>query len=220
MAALLTFAPLAGLAGAAEAQVRRSTWGGAVDHKFELGAHGGYVWTFSQDAYYGYPYAYAGGDVDIKDSGMFGFTGDFVVRSDAQVELLYNRQNSTLTFEQYGTGVKTDVGSMATEYFHIGGLGGRRKGKSFPYGMFTLGATRYSTDYPDVDDEWRFSMILGLGAKYYPGGRLSLRVQGRLPVTFGDGGYGTWCGGGGCYTSVGGAGYTQFDVSGGASFLF
>ncbi len=202
--------------GAAEAQVQRKTWGGAWDHRFELGAHGGYVWTFSREVLY----LATGGDVDVKDSGFFGFTADFVVRPDAQLELLYNRQSSTLTFQQFGSPVKSDVGDLSVEYFHIGGLGGRRQGKAFPFGSFTLGATRYATNLAGVDDVWRFSIIPGLGVKFYPGGRFSLRLQGRLPLSITDGGYGFACGGGGCYTSVGGTGNAQIDVGGGVAILF
>lgn len=212
----LTLSLVCGAAAAAEAQVTRNTWGGAWNHRMELGGYYGYGWTFSREVFY----LTTAGRVDVKDSDMYGFTADFVVRPDAQLELHYSRQGSTLQFEQYGSPVVSDVGALNTEYFHIGGLGGRRQGKAFPYGLFTLGATRYSTDLSGIDDEWRFSMMFGLGAKYYTGGRLALRIQGALPITFTDGGFGFMCGGGGCYTSVGGTGNPQFGVSGGASILF
>ena len=97
---------------------------------------------------------------------------------------------------------------------------GRRQGKAFPFGSFTLGATRYATSIQGADDSWRFSVAPGLGVKFYPGGRLSLRLHARLPLTLTEGGYGFACGGGGCYTSVGGSGNTQFDVGGGLGILF
>ena len=204
-------------AGDADAQARRRSWGGAMpENRFELGAHGGYTWSFSRDVYY----LANSGRVDIKDSGHFGFTLDINVRPGTQVELLYNRQNSTLQFEQFGVPSKQDVTGMSVEYFHIGGLYGQRNDKVMPYGAFTLGATRYAFKQPGVDDSWKFSLMPGLGVKYYAGDRIAIRLQGRLPITITEGGFGFACGGGGCYTSAGGSGNTQIDVGGGLAILF
>ncbi|MCK5619955.1 MAG: hypothetical protein KAJ17_11165, partial [Candidatus Krumholzibacteria bacterium] len=65
-----------------------------------------------------------------------------------------------------------------------------------------------------------FSMIFGLGAKIYATDRIGLRVQARLPFTFISGGAGIGCGTGGCYTTVGGSGIAQFDVSAALMLMF
>ncbi len=175
----------------------------------------GYSWTFSRDlAYYG---TYGTGD--IKDSGFWGIAIDFKIPRQVgkQIELLYSRQDSQLEYRSPTT--KTS-GDMAVEYWQIGGVYGIQQGNVLPFGSVTLGATRYIPDFSVGgvkynEDTWKFSMIFGLGAKVYTQGRFGLRIEARLPITFTSGGAGVACGGGGCYTTVGGSGITQFDVSGG-----
>jgi hypothetical protein len=109
-------------------------------------------------------------------------------------------------------------------YFQIGGLGFVAQGKAHPFASFSLGATWYDPAQRTIDvdgrtlqigDEWRFSMILGLGAKYFPSDRVALRVQGHLYGTFLDTGGGVFCGFGGCSLGLFGAGIFQADLSGG-----
>ena len=101
-------------------------------------------------------------------------------------------------------------------------MSGVRKGKVMPFGMFTLGGTRIVPEWTGAasDDVWKFSIIFGLGAKIYINEKIGLRVQGRMPWMFVDGGAYMGCGGGGCYTSFGGSGLVQGDVSGGLFVMF
>jgi len=186
------------------------------EHRLEIFGYGGYAWTGSIDAWYG---AYSG-ELDVKDSGIWGIEADITVRPDAQLVLLYSRQDSKITFGYGGT--KLSEGDVAIEHWQIGGMSGVRKGKVMPFGMFTLGGTRVVPEWTgaDSDDVWKFSIILGLGAKIYINEKIGLRVQGRMPWIIVDGGAYLGCGGGGCYTSFGGSGIVQGDVSGGLFVMF
>jgi hypothetical protein len=90
------------------------------------------------------------------------------------------------------------------------------------FGMFTVGGARLIPDVAGVqnDDVWKFSVLFGLGAKVYINDRIGLRVQGRMPWIILDGGAAISVGSGGAYTSFGGSGIVQGDVSGGLFVMF
>ena len=207
---VLLAALLGGVPATASAQ--RPTPSGM--HRFEITPFYGYSWTFARDFYYGL----ATGRADINDSPMWGIALDINLpyKPGSQVELLYNRQDSDLRFTTIST-APTEV-NMAVEYWHIGGLYGVQRGNVMPFGMMTLGGSRFSSDDFN-DDVWKFSMIFGFGAKIYASNSIGLRVQGRFPFSIFSGGGSVGCGSGGCYTSVGGTGMGQFDVSAGVTLL-
>jgi hypothetical protein len=194
-------------------------WTDIPDHKIELNGFYGYMWTWGRSYYYGVN----SGSVDIKSTGYYGGSLDVVLRPDAQLTLMFSHQPSDLQVKGGTFGGTSTIGSMDVQYYQIGGLYGVPRGKAWPFTMFTLGATRYNLkeinteEFPDLvpGDEWRFSIIFGLGAKYYASERIGLRVQGTLPLTFFSGGFGFGCGGGGCGGTVGGTGLAQTGVSGG-----
>ena len=172
--------------------------------RFEVVPFGGYVWSLAKDFYYA-----AAGTLDFKDTSYFGVNLDVAIHPGSQLRLMYRRQDTELEFR---SGFNTRTVTGAIEYWHIGGLTGVQRGSVLPYGMITLGGTRYLAQ---DDDVWEFSMIFGLGAKIYTNGKFGLQIQGSFPFTFVDGGGSISCGSGGCFTSVGGSGLGQLDVSGG-----
>lgn len=184
------------------------------EHRFELGANAGYMWTFSREVYYN-----TGGSVDIEDAMHWNVTLDSYVQHGKAVRLLYQREDSKLQFQPRGI-QKFDVADVNVEYFQIGGLAGTPKGTMLPYGMFTLGATRLSYSNIDADDNWRFSMILGFGVKKYLGQKLGLQVEGQIPYTWIDADGSVACGSFGCISTVGGTGVGQANVGGGLYLNF
>jgi len=185
------------------------------EHRYELGANAGYSWTFSREVIYNN----FGGSVDVKDAAHYGGTLDAYVQHGKAVRLMYQRQDSKLTFQPRGL-PKADVADVAVEYFQLGGLAGTPKGTILPYGMFTLGATRLSYSNIDADDNWRFSMILGFGVKKYMGQKLGLQVEGQIPYTWIDASGSVACGSFGCISTVGGTGVGQANVGGGLFLNF
>lgn len=166
------------------------------------------------------------GKVGVAGEMNYGVLVDVNVRPGGQLELSYARQDTRFTLEPF-TGVKRDLTDVAVNYFQIGGLGYIEQGQAQPFMSFTVGATWYDPKQSTIEDgegrviqvsdEWRFSMILGLGAKYFMAERIGLRVQGRLYATFLDSGGGVFCGFGGCSLGLFGAGVIQGDFSGGVT---
>jgi opacity protein-like surface antigen len=189
-----------------------------MNHRVEISGHYGYVWTGSRTVqFFDQDNSLRYGDVDIEDSSMWGIQLDIPVQPDAQFVLLYNRQESEITVREGGF-QKTTIGDVVTEYWHVGGLGGVPQGRVFPYSMVTIGGTRYSS-LNGVGDQWKFSLIFGLGAKFYVNDRIALKVQGRIPYTFFSGGLGVGVGTGGVGIVAGGSGLIQGDLSAGLSLL-
>lgn len=173
------------------------------DHKLEIIPMYGYVWTWSKSAYYG---AYSG-DMDFESGGFWGIAGDINVRPGMQLRLLYRRQDTKVTWKQ--AGIKNELGDIGVEYWHIGGVAGVQNGKVMPFTGLTLGTTRYILD--GFDDEYKFSIILSIGAKVYLNERIGLMISGQMPFTFTDAFVGIGTGG----MSFGGTGIVQMDVVGG-----
>ena len=65
------------------------------EHRVEIFGYGGYAWTGAIDAWYG---TYSG-ELDITDSGIWGIEADITMRPDAQLVLLYSRQESEAVFQ-------------------------------------------------------------------------------------------------------------------------
>jgi hypothetical protein len=170
------------------------------DHKLEIIPEYGYVWTVSRSA----TYNGNGGDLDLKSSPFWGVAVDINAKPGVQARLLYRRQDTQLTWKSLGT--TEELGDAGVEYWHIGGIGGMTNNNVMPFTGLTLGATRYFAD--GVEDEWKFSIILSIGAKVYLNERIGLMVSGQMPYTFTDAFIGIGTGG----LSLGGYGIAQFDV--------
>ena len=171
-------------------------------HRLDIIPMIGYVWTVSQDGTYGG----SGGDLDFENSEFWGLAVDINAHPAAQLRLLYRRQDTKLTFKSGG--VTEDLGDLDVEYWHIGAVKGITKGKVKPFSGVTLGGTRYVYD---GGDDWKFSAILGVGAKIYLNEKIGIMVAGNMPFTFTDAFLGLGTGG----LSVGGTGIVQFDLGAG-----
>jgi hypothetical protein len=163
---------------------------------------GGYVWTLSQSA----TYNLNSGDIDIKSGGFYGLAVDIYAMPFMQVRLLYRRQDSQLTFKRGG--ITEELGDVAVEYWHVGAIKGMQKGKVKPFTGLSLGATRFDFDR---EDDWKFSIILSLGAKIYLNDKIGVMVAGQMPFSFTGAFVGIGTGG----VSLGGTGIAQFDVAAG-----
>ncbi len=168
-------------------------------HKFEIIPMYGYTWTVSQSA----TYNLQGGDLDFKNSEFWGIAIDINAKPGVQARLLYRRQDTKLTWKHLG--VTEELGDVAVEYWHVGAVGGIVKGNMMPFTSLTLGGTRYVTD---LEDNWKFSIILSIGAKIHLNDRIGLMVAGQMPYTFTNAFLGIGTGG----VTLGGYGIVQFDV--------
>jgi hypothetical protein len=184
-------------------------------HKFEISPYGGYLWSQSFDVQYGTEF----GKLDAVSGPMWGIEADINVSPGGQAVLLYQRQETELTY-QPNYGAKQTVGDAAIEYWQVGGLGGVQNGNIMGFGLLTLGGTRIIPKFTGGSDVWKFSIIFGVGAKIYLTERIGLRVQAMLPWIITSGSALISCGGGGCYAAFGGTGIVQASVSAGLVFAF
>ena len=174
--------------------------------------------------YYGYQfgsktYDYYG-TFRIHSAANYGAILEFGVRPDLMIQLQYMGSQTYGTLEPpYGvsTHLRSDIG---INYYQVGMI------RPFPvnqkleaFGSFSLGATQFAFQEDAYNDEWRFSLTLGLGAKIWLSDKIGLRLQSRLLVPVTWAGLGFYCGTGGCGTSAN-AGSTMIsgDVSGGLVF--
>jgi hypothetical protein len=178
--------------------------------RFEIAPQVNYVWTSRVGVYWDAK----SGDFDLASSPSWGIAVDIDLHSEAQLELLYNRQDTKLEFYEYPTRIKNEIADVSLDYLQIGGLYRRPMDKLEPYFLFTLGATRYAFKTTSYGDLWKFSLIFGLGSKVWLSERVGLRFQGRVLMPMSWSGAGLWCGGGsGCGVGVGGTSLMpQFDL--------
>jgi hypothetical protein len=193
-----------------------SSSGWAQQHRFEVTPFGGYQFLGKTSVYYQNSY----GDIDIKDSGVFGFSINVPMVYGAELELFYSRQDSRLNFKNKAFGTGETLFDMSVEYFQIGALRGIQQGNLLPFGVVTLGATHFNPKDDDFGSEWRFSFTFGLGGKVYLSERIGLRLQGTLLMPIQWAGGSVWFGTGGPGVGVSaGSSVIQIDVRGGLIIL-
>ncbi|MBP2681126.1 MAG: hypothetical protein H6Q78_989 [Candidatus Krumholzibacteriota bacterium] len=176
--------------------------------KFEIVPYGGGAWSSGYDVLLGAQQ----GTIETRGSAMWGVALDYTVRDSlTQLEILYNRQDTQMTLQLNGE--ETDISDVSIEYLHLGALFGVEKDNVVWFTSLSLGTARLVLEEGKTDDEWRFSMIFGLGAKYYFNDRVGLRLQGRAPYMFVEDSGSYACGDLGCLKSAGGRGVGQFDGS-------
>ena len=179
-------------------------------HRFEITPYAGGVWSRGYDVLLGGQK----GNLGTEASAMWGVAvGYSLSDSLAQIEVLYNRQDTEMTAEFAGD--KTKIDDVSVEYLQVGGLLGVERNRVVWFTGFSLGTTRLriSPAEGSGSDEWRFSIIFGFGAKYYFNDRIGLRAQVRAPYMFVEDTASFICGEGGCLKSGGGRGIWQFDLS-------
>ena len=159
------------------------------------------------------------GDLNIRNNPNYGITIDFEVdrRAGIFVELLYDRLDTHVDFIAYPTNVTTTVFDMSEEYYHVGGLYNTEiNEKVSSFGVFTLGATRLHPKDSNYGDDWKFSLTLGGGVKYFVSKTIGIRLQGRLKMPFLFSSGAVWVGPGGTtYTYGGGSALLQADLTAG-----
>jgi len=140
-----------------------------------------------------------------------------------QAEISWSMGSSRVQLKKYYGGItppvtdevfKTD---MKLHTFQVGALVEPNKGKKVsPFGLLSLGASLFHPLDEKYNDEWRFSIALGVGVKVEMSDKIGLRFQGRLIIPMQFAGSSIYFGTGGGGVAVGA--YTTFvqgDFSGG-----
>lgn len=181
--------------------------------QIEINAYGGYVPASKT------MYSYNGYRLRIDGVGNFGIGLGYATPFGIVAELSYMRFSSTLS--QDGGRVEiVERQPINVEYYQLGVQKPFQESETLvPYGMFSLGASRFNPT-EQAEDYWRFAINLGLGVKYYFTETIGIKVQARLlmPLYFGGAGFGCGIGtgGSGCGGGVGmGSEILQADFTGG-----
>ena len=179
----------------------------------ELSAFGGYQFGGRADADLG--------DLTAKDGLNFGLAIDVPVRPGLMAEVLWIHQESRLRLDEPGAfSDRRTLFDMGIDYFHAGAIAYVENGPVVPFGSFALGATWFNPQGVDVSGEWRFSISVGGGVKYFLNEKVGIRLQGHLLMPMQWSGGGMWCGTStGCAVSIGsGTVILQGEFSGGLVF--
>lgn len=161
----------------------------------------------------------ARGELKFDDGMSYGAGVDIPVDRYMQAEISWSMASSNVSLDEY-LGTNVPISDLYIHTFQAGALVEPNKGKKVsPFGLFSLGATLFSPTEGNYEDEWRFSIALGVGAKVYLSDKVGLRFQGRLMIPMVFEGTSVYVGTGGAGVAVGA--YTAFvegDFSGGIFF--
>ena len=157
--------------------------------KAEIGGFYGIAFNSKIRTYYG--------EYKIDDKANYGGQLSIAMAPETFLELMYNRTDTRVQYrDRFGTSQPFD---LSIEYYHVGGLQQVDIGNDMiaPFGVFTLGATRFNikdpvefndgnTSQTISGDTWAFSIALAGGAKIYLAERIGIRLQARLgmPMLF------------------------------------
>jgi len=144
------------------------------------------------------------GQVKTQDGLDWGGTVNIELRPGVYLELMYSRMETSMQLDRY-YGISNPPFDATIQYFHIGGLVEQSIGQVTTFGVFTLGAVDYNPDLASYSNETQFSIAFGGGVKYFFSDNIGIRLQARALMPLYFGGFGLFCGTGGCsggaYTS-------------------
>jgi opacity protein-like surface antigen len=167
---------------------------------------------------------------EVNSGGSFHFTVGFMVNPKAEIEFLYGRQMSKLTFE--GVGPKLDVSDLSVDNYHFNFVynWGEEDARVRPFAFIGLGMTNYSPGDllvtsaagRQLDGDTKFSTTWGGGVKFYVAPKVGVKFTARwTPTYIKSSASGYWCDPFyGCWV-LGDPDYShQFDLSGGVTIRF
>jgi hypothetical protein len=156
--------------------------------------------------------------VDVGDSEAYGLIFDINMGENAQIELSWARQDTTLTGKQY-SGPNVELGDTTIDYWHIGGnlLFGDSLDDARGFLAFSLGGTHFSPQ--NFSGETDFSFGFGGGVKFYFSDLIGIRLQGKLLSTYINSSTSWWCSYG-CWTVSTGNYLVQAEIDAGLIFRF
>jgi len=165
----------------------------------------------------------AQGELKFDDGFSYGFGIDIPVDRYMQAEISWSMGSSKVQLQKYYGGITPPVTDevlntdMKLHTFQAGALIEPKKGqKVSPFGLLSLGASLFHPLDAKYEDEWRFSIALGVGVKVEMSDKVGLRFQGRLIIPMVFEGTSVYFGTGGGGVAVGAyTAFVQGDFSGG-----
>jgi hypothetical protein len=174
-------------------------------------------YTFSGKVDNGY------GTYDLSNAFLYGGRIDVQITDLSYFELSVRRNDPTITYTNY-TENETSKFKTGTAHYMVGYLREFQDGKIKPYGVISLGTSRYWTKSKTNDyRQWFFSTEFGAGAKMFLNDHIGLRLQASVttPWDFAGGGMYWGVGTGGAGASGGmtfGVPVAHWDLSAGIIF--
>ena len=179
-----------------------------VSAQTEVFGFGGYMMTTSVPV--------AKGDLQIDDVLNYGLGVDITMKRGIQLELIWISAQTHVRLKNYPSGFTEDLFDMNVHYFQIGGVWEMGRGKTRPFGAFTVGATLFDAKDATRSDEWLASITFGGGGKFDISKSIGIRLQARILVPLIFSGGGLWVGTGGVGVGVGSwTPFVQFDLTAG-----
>jgi opacity protein-like surface antigen len=169
------------------------------------------------------------GKLKAENAANYGVAVDFKIARDMQIELMWTQMNTEAQFNTYYgyDNLATRKFDLNVGYIQIGSVREMDFDKVHPFAVVSLGTTYFipsNVTYldgttTDVDDEWKFSMTLGAGAKIWITDKVGIRLQGNLmlPMFWGGAGFTVGTGGAG-FTLGAGTSMVQGSFTGGLIF--
>jgi len=179
-----------------------------VSAQTEIFGFGGYMMTSSVPV--------REGDLQVKDVPNYGLGVDITMRRGIQLELLWISEQTNVKIKRYPSGITENLFDMNVHYFQVGAVWEMGRGKSRPFGAFTIGTTLFDAKDATRSDEWLASMTFGGGGKFDLSKSIGIRLQARILVPLIFSGGGLWVGTGGIGVGVGSwTPFVQFDITAG-----
>lgn len=185
--------------------------------RFELTLQAGYRvgGTFEDDVNVDASY-------ELAESNSQRVTLNIAARADAQWEVLWGRQQTTLqTAEAFSGQALLD---LDVDYIHFGGTYLFDGTDARPFIVLTAGLTRFEPSRSELDAENHLSMSIGGGVALWRDRRIGMRLEGRVFTSFVDSSGGLFCGsgpnGGVCAISAEGDAVVQLEAGVGIVYRF
>ena len=122
-------------------------------------------------------------DFDIDDGDGYGLSLGFALSRSFQIELFWSHQESDLVDRGDFFFGGFDLADLEIDYIHAGVVYQWGAGQFRPFVAGSLGVTEFSPGDPFLEDETRFSLGVGAGAKVFFNQSFGLRFEARAFTT-------------------------------------
>ena len=157
-------------------------------------------------------------DFDIDDGSGYGLSVGIELTGSLQLEFFWSHQEADLVEELGFFFPDPAITDLDIDYYHAGVLYHWGGGQFRPFIAGSLGITEFSPGDPFLEDESRFSLGVGAGAKVYFSQSFGLRFEARAFTTVIDEGD-DFCDDRFCYYDDG-TYFLQGELRGGLVFAF
>jgi len=117
--------------------------------------------------------------VRFDSSAFYGVALDLPLSHHWQLELLANRQKTSLSFDHPLLSSAQKLGDITLDYYQAGFLYQWGRGQVNPYVVATVGAARLDPDFPQVSSDDYFAGSFGAGVKVFFNPNIGLRFDAR-----------------------------------------